>query len=308
MRITQESMNRRLLADLNAGVNRVDRAMREMSSQRKLLRPSDDPVGAQRAVLTRTELSSIDQYQKNISQARGFLETTDDALTEMANLLHRARELTVQGANDATGPDGRQALALEIDQLASAIKQAANASFGGVHVFGGTRTGSPPYDTTSVPPVDAYGGDDGIIAREIGPGISVQINALVNDGTPPLIGQGVPGDGGMLDTLRRISEHLRGGTPADGNALRDDDLAAIERNLEKLNDVRANIGATVNRLEAAESRLAAAETSATKLLSETEDVDIAEASLELSTARTVYEAALKSGALIIQRSLLDFLS
>jgi flagellar hook-associated protein 3 FlgL len=91
MRITQESMNRRLLADLNAGVNRVDRAMREMSSQRKLLRPSDDPVGAQRAVLTRTELSSIDQYQKNISQARGFLETTDDALTEMANLLHRSR-------------------------------------------------------------------------------------------------------------------------------------------------------------------------------------------------------------------------
>lgn len=307
MRITQESMNRRLLADLNAGINRVDRATREMSSQRKLLRPSDDPVGAQRAVLTRSELGAIDQYQKNIAQARGFLNTTDDALTEIAGLLHRARELTVQGANDATGTAGRANLALEIDQLASALKQAANASYGGVHVFGGTRTGSPPYDTTSVPPVDAYGGDDGIVAREIGPGISVQLNALVNQGAPPLIGEGVAGDGGLLDTLRRISEHLRGGTAADADALRNGDLAALEANLGKLNEVRANVGATTNRLDAAESRLAAGETSATKLLSDTEDVDFAEAALALSTAQTVYEAALKSGGLIIQRSLLDFL-
>ena len=307
MRVTQDAMNRRLLSDLGTNLNRVDRATREMTTQKKLLKPSDDPVGAQRAVLTRTELSAVDQYQVNVSQARGFLDTTDDALTEIAGLLHRARELTVQGGNDPTGSSGRKNLALEIDQLVNALKQAGNTSFGGVQVFAGTQTTTQPYDTTTVPPVDTYAGDDGIIAREIGPGISIQLNVLVDDGAPPLLGQG-GGDGGLIDTLRNISAHLNGGTPADTNALRNGDLAALEANLEKLNIVRANVGATTNRLDAADARLAATETAATKLLSETEDVEFAEAALSLSTAQTVYEAALKSGALVIQRSLLDFLS
>lgn len=307
MRITQDAMNRRLMNDLSSQLSRVDRAQREMTSQRKLLRPSDDPVGAQRAVMTRTELSAIDQWQKNVAQARGFLNTTDDALTEMVNLLHRASELTVEGASDEKGPSARQNIALEIDQIISALKQAGNTSFGGVQVFGGTATTTKPYDTTSAPPVDTYAGDDGVIAREIGPGISIQLNTLVDDGTPPLLGQGVAGDGGLIDTLRRVSERLKGGTVADGNLLRTDSLKRLDANLEAFNKARANVGATVNRLDAAESRLAATETAATQLLSDTEDVDFPEAALNLSTAQTVYEAALKSGALVIQRSLLDFL-
>jgi flagellar hook-associated protein 3 FlgL len=307
MRVTQESMTRRLMADLNAVVIRVDRAQREMSSQKKLLKPSDDPVGAQRAVMTRSDLSANVQHQSNVSQARGWLETTDDALSEISNLVHRARELTVQGANDATGPAARQNIALEIDQLVSAVKQAANTSYGGIHIFGGTDTTSPPYDTTTVPAIDTYGGDTGVVAREIGPGISLQINTIVDDGGPtPLLGSG-GGDTGLIDTLRTISTHLKNGTVADANALRNGDLSALETNLDQLNKARANLGATINRLDAADARLAATETAATKLLSETEDVDFAQAALTLSTQQTIYEAALRSGASIIQPSLLDFL-
>jgi flagellar hook-associated protein 3 FlgL len=307
MRITQESMTRRLLSDLQAAANRVDRAGREMSSQRKLLKPSDDPVGAQRAVLTRSELSANEQYQTNVAQARGWLNTTDDAMTSITELLHRARELTVQGASDATGPDARKNIALEIDQIVSAVKQAANASYGGVHVFGGSDTTSPPYDTNTIPPVDTYSGNTRVVAREVGPGVALQVNTIPDDGSAtPLLGSG-GGDTGLIDTLRTISAHLKGGTVADANALRGVDLAALEGNLESVNEARANLGATMNRVEAAAARLTATEEAATKLLSDTEDVDIAEATLELSTQQTIYEAALRSGASIIQPSLLDFL-
>jgi flagellar hook-associated protein 3 FlgL len=94
---------------------------------------------------------------------------------------------------------------------------------------------------------------------------------------------------------------------ADGNALRDTDLKALEANLDQVNDARAHVGATVSRLDAADARLAATETAANQLLADTEDVDFAQAALTLSTQQTVYEAALRSGAAIIQPSLLDFL-
>jgi flagellar hook-associated protein 3 FlgL len=307
MRVTQDSISRRFLNDLSSVSNRVDRAQREMSSQKKLLKPSDDPVGAQRSILTRTELSANTQHQSNISQARGWLQTTDDSLTAIADVLHRARELTVQGASDGTGPDARKNIALEIDQLVGAVKQAANASYGGIYIFGGTKTTTQPYDTTTVPPVDAYAGDTGVVAREIGPSIALQVNTVPDDGTATtLLGSG-GADAGLIATLRNISAHLSSGTAAGAEALRNNDLVRLDDNLEQLNNVRAEVGATLNRLDAADARLQAAEDAATQLLSDTEDVDFAKAALTLSTQQTVYEAALRSGARIIQPSLLDFL-
>jgi len=306
MRITQNMLNDRVLSDLGRAMTRLDRATQEMSTQKKLLRPSDDPVGAQRAVLTRAQLKENEQYEDNISQARGWMQTTSDTLAEITKLLHRATELTVQGATDSAGPEARLNIAQEIDQIVAAVKHAGNTSYGGVYLFAGTATTAPPYDTTTVPPVDTYAGDNGIVAREIGPGVSVQINALVNTGTPPLLGGG-GGDGGLIDTLRSISAHLKGGTPADAEALRTTDLRALQANLTRINETQAQLGATLNRLDAAEDRLAASTEAATRLLSDTEDVDTATAILELNTAQTVYEAALKTGATIIQPSLLDFL-
>lgn len=306
MRITQNMLNDRVLSDVSRSMTRLDRATQEMSTQKKLLRASDDPVGAQRAVLTRAQLKANEQYADNITQARGWMQTTGDTLSEITKLLHRANELTVQGATDSAGQEARDNIALEIDQIVAAVKQAGNTSYAGVYLMAGTLTTAAPYDTTTTPAVDTYAGNDGVVAREIGPGVSVQINTLVNTGTPPLLGAG-GGDGGLIDTLRNISAHLKGGTAADAEALRTTDLRALQANLTKINEAQAQLGATVNRLDAAEDRLAASTEAATQLLSDTEDVDTASAILALSTAQTVYEAALKTGASIIQPSLLDFL-
>jgi len=307
MRITQSMMTDRLLANLSRSQERLARASEEMQTQRKLLKPSDDPVGAQRAVLTRGDLAANRKYSDNISQARGFMQTAGSALNEITNLLHRAQELTVQGANGATGLDARKNIAAEIDQIVQAVKQAGNTNYAGVFIFAGTATTTQPYDTTSIPPVDAYQGDNGVIAREIGPGVSVQINTNINTGTPPLLGGG-GGDGGLIDTLRNISAHLKSGLDADVSALGTSDLKALDANLTTISNAQAIIGATVNRLDAADERLASTRIASTRLLSDTEDVDAATAYLNLSTTQSVYEAALKAGATIIQPSLLDFLS
>jgi flagellar hook-associated protein 3 FlgL len=307
MRITQSMMTDRLLANLGKSQERLSRASEEMQTQKKLLKPSDDPVGAQLAVMTRGDLAANDKYSNNISQARGFMQTAGSSLDEITKLLHRARELTIQGANGATGPEARQNIAAEIDQIVDAVKQAGNTNYAGVYIFGGTATTTQPYDTMTIPAVDTYQGDNGVVAREIGPGVSVQINTLVNTGTPPLLGSG-GGDGGLIDSLRNISAHLKSGLAADVTALGTSDLRALDDNLTTISKAQAVLGATVNRLDAADDRLSSTKVASTQLLSDTEDVDAATAYLNLSTTQSVYEAALKAGATIIQPSLLDFLS
>jgi flagellar hook-associated protein 3 FlgL len=309
-RITQSMVSRHSLSDIMGNSARLERATRELSSQRRILQASDDPIGTQTAITARSELAATQQYTTNIDEATGLLQTGDTALDEVTKLLQRARELAIQGANDTTDQRSRENIALEIDQIAAQLKSVGNTTYAGTYLFAGTATTTRPYDTTTVPPVDTYSGDQGTIAREIGPGVSVRVNTLAT-ATPPapsIIGAGTAADGGMLYSLRTLAADLRSGTAAGSNALKTTDLNLLDANLDTINSARATIGATLNRLTSAGSRLAANKEASTGLLSKTEDIDFAQATINYSTQQTVYQASLSVGAKIIQPSLLDFLA
>ena len=297
-RITQSMMSNGLLTDLNSLTDRMGRTQRSISSGRQITKPSDDPLGTQRSLGLRSTIAGTQQHSRNVDDANGWLETTDNALGDISSVINRVRELTVQGASDSLGPDQRQAIALEIDQLIDAVKASANANYQGSYVFAGTETTTPPYKTAD----DLYAGNGATVARTIGPGVSVPVNTPGSG----ILGQG-GGDGKLIDTLRNISAHLKSTSVADKDALRTTDLKALGDNHDALNAARATVGSTMARLEAASSRLADVELTTTQLLSTTEDTDLAKAILDLTNQQNVYQAALQSGAKIIQPSLLDFL-
>lgn len=301
MRVTTLMTSRATVRDLNDGLDRLSTLQRKLSSGKEIERPSDDPYGASRALALRTDVEGLRQQQRNVSDGGAWLETCDTALGKISDAMHRARELLVQGGNDASGPAARAATAAEIDQLIESVKQEANVRYAGRFVFSGTATDTAPYVLGGT---DVYAGDGGTITREIGPGVQMPINADVS----ALLGDGqTPGDDLLLDTLRDIADHLRGSTPADADALRGSDLSRLDANLDVLNGLRADVGARTNRLAIAASRLAGIEESTTRLLSETEDADVAKAMLEYSTQQAAYNAALRAGANVVQSSLLDFL-
>jgi flagellar hook-associated protein 3 FlgL len=308
-RVTNGTMARELLRNVNGLTVRMANTQQQISSGTQISAPSDDPLGTQRALGLRSTVEGAQQQQRNIDEANGWLQTTDDALSDISSVINRARELTIQGASDSLGPTQRQAIALEIDQLAESVKQSANASYQGTYVFSGDATTTPSYSIT--PGVDGFQGNtSGTIARTIGPGISVQINANAS----AIVGSGNPGnvpgtgDGKVLATLRDIAAHLRGGTAADGNALRNGDLAALSNNLDTVSQSRATVGSIMSRLDSAKTRLGSIEDTTTSLLSNVEDTDLTKAILDLTNQQNAYQAALRSGASIIQPSLLDFLS
>ncbi|GBD46717.1 Flagellar hook-associated protein 3 [bacterium HR41] len=302
LRITESMVERSSLADIQSAARRLADAQRRVSSGRDLVRPSDDPLRAAKAISLRNELALVGELRGNVDDAINWQEVADRALSNIGDYLQRARELIVQGANDPVGQRGREAIATEIDQIIDAIKQEANVTYGGRYIFSGTATQTAPY-TPGGP--DAYNGDAGVIERTIGPGVRIPVN-VVRGGA--LLGQGqVANDGLILDTLRDAADQLRSGTPADLNALRSTTLQALDRNIDELSRARAEIGATQRRLEAAGSRLADLELTVRTLSSQTEDADMAEAITTFASQQTAYQAALRATASIVQTSLLDFL-
>lgn len=301
LRITNQMVSRSILQDINDISGRLNATKQKLASGREITRPSDDPYGTSRALTLRSDVAAAQQYQRNVNEAVSWQNITDAALSKMTDAIHRVRELTLQGANDSSGQSARNAIAAEIDQLIESIKGEANASYGGRYVFSGTLTTSRPY---AVGGVDAFAGNTAAVAREIGPSVAVQVNVVGE----PLLGNGQgANDGLILDNLRDVAQHLRSGTTADINTLRGADLQNLDANLARLVQARATVGATTNRLEAADARLAQVEEAALKLLSEVEDTDMAKTMIEFSMQNTVYQSALQAGARIVQQSLLDWL-
>ena len=294
-RITQSITTRLVLSDIQNVAEKLSKTQQKIASGKEINAPSDDPFRASRALQLRSELAGHQQYSRNVSEARSWQNVTDTALGAINNFVLRARDLVVRAASDTLGTADRAAIAKEIDQIAAAIKAEGNAQYAGRYVFAGTRTDTQPY----VDADDAFHGtpSPSEVRREIGPGVQVAVNVVGND----VIGDGTSG---ILGALRGIAASL---AADDTAALQTTDLQALDAALTALVDQRAVVGAMSNRLEAAQGRLAELEEATTKLLSETEDADMAKTLVDFSMQQSVYQAALQSGARLIHPALLDFL-
>jgi flagellar hook-associated protein 3 FlgL len=303
-RITTSMVQRNVLADLNAVSEKLTRMQMKSASGKEITRPSDDPFHASQAMAMRQSLEATRQHQRNVQDAQGWADMTEDALDDITSNVSLARDLLVQASSDTADPTSRKSIAAEMEQLIEAIKQGAAKSYRGSYVLAGTETSVRPYAAGAD---DTYHGDEGGfdptiagIVREIGPGVTMTINTVGRD----VLGDGqTASDNKLLHVLRDAVDHLNAG---DGPNLRAD-LSRLDTNLDHILEVRAANGARAQRLETALSRLQQTEESTIGQLSETEDADIAKTLIELNSQTAAYQAALRAGASLVQSSLMDFL-
>lgn len=291
MRVTDAMRVDQLLADLDRVRVRLARLQDQAASGRRVRRPSDDPVVAGSAMYLRARLGEIERFLASAQQASDWLEATDAALGSAQDVLARARELAVTGASDTLPAEARQALAAEVDALIDALIQVGNTSLDGRYLFGGHRTTQPPFTRSGSSAT--YNGDGGAVRRAIGVGVAVTVN--------------VPGDQAFAAAFAALSDLYQRLTGNDAQGISATTLPLLDQAIDGLLRVRAQVGANAERVRREESRLRAAQVEAVRILSETEDADLAETVLRLNEAEAAYRAALAVGARIIQPTLIDFL-
>ncbi|HEY7952079.1 MAG TPA: flagellar hook-associated protein FlgL [Solirubrobacteraceae bacterium] len=300
-RITSAMLSGTTLRDINSALGAMQRSASELSSGRSILEPSDNPYGASRAIELQSTIDGMSSYAAGAQDGISWTRTASSALNNINEVSQRVRELLVQASNGVNNSTDRAAIAEEVDQLAATVKQDANTQYAGQYVFSGTLTSTPPYKSGAE---DEYQGNTGQITRTIGPNASLAINADIST----VLGNGQEsGDGKLLDTLRTISQHLRSGVPAEQAALGSTDLKNLDLNLEALSTLQAGVGATTAQMRIAASRIEDLQVTAAKVLSNTQDADLAKVSVAYSSEQAAYNAALRAGASIVQTSLLDFL-
>jgi flagellar hook-associated protein 3 FlgL len=314
MRITNNMVSDRVIADLQARYAAMADTQLQISTGRSVNQPSDDPTAAAQERLRLSELSGIKGSQSSVDGAQSALNASESSMEGVRSVLSRANELALAGANGSLSQADRVTIANEIDQLIKSAKDSMNTKVGDSYIFSGTASDVAPYaDATG----DAYQGDNGALLRDGGAGVVLQTNpsfvpaggsAAVPLTADAILGNGsAAGDGRVLDALTQLSAHLRGGTTADLQAIQSTDLQAIKANQTAVSSAISAIGAMSNRATAATSRLDDLEATAKQNIDDLTGVDMAKAITDYTAQSAAYEASLKVGAQIIQPSLLQFL-
>ncbi len=141
MRITNSMVVKRTKTNINTNRAKVDYTNNQMSSQKKITKPSDDPIIAIRALRLRSTLSTITQYYtNNIPDTESWMDCTQTALINMKDLLDDAREQVVYGSNDVLEQENRQAILKSLQSLQQQIYCEGNADYAGRTVFTGWKT------------------------------------------------------------------------------------------------------------------------------------------------------------------------
>lgn len=141
MRITTKMMQSRALTNINTNKALQEKLTQQMSTMKKITRPSDDPVIAIRSLKLNASLNKIDQYyEKNTEDAESWLELTESAVNTVSNILTSARKYIVQAANGELTATDRSAIVENLSNYITEIYATGNADSDGRSIFTGYRT------------------------------------------------------------------------------------------------------------------------------------------------------------------------
>lgn len=303
MRITTNMVSNQIIENLNIDLARLHEVHQQVSSGKRVNKPSDDPLAAHRIVNLEEALAGVDQYQRNSDYVMNWISASETALQDAADTLMRANTLAVRGANDATlGQEELNAIADEVNGLLEHAFMSANVTSEGKYIFGGYQTQSTPFTAVMVAgEITAvnYVGDSGVEQIEIDLGYTVNRNIPGDTVFQPAAGVDI------FATLINLRDDLRAGNiPAVRTAIGDTQNARQQI----MNEVAA-LGNKTNLLEITNENMAERKLGLITLNSKLADVDMPDAIVRLQTAQDVYSVALQSSARILEQpSLMNFLS
>lgn len=144
MRITNQMMINSSMANIQVNKRQVNTLDTQLSTQKKINKPSEDPIIAIRALRLRASLNEVTQYlKKNIPDAQQWLSTTQGALTQGEDVIDKLYEYCNQGSSDSYASEQRNTIAESLKALKKTFYDEGNVDYAGRYIFTGYKTDTP---------------------------------------------------------------------------------------------------------------------------------------------------------------------
>ncbi len=293
MRISQEVIVNSTMRRLQSRLSEFQETQRRLSTGKQFEVASQDVSGMNVSLTLRAEIRALDQSKRNVSDGQSRVNISDSKMQQLTQSLRRARDLALRGSNSVQQIE-RDALAVEVASIREQMVNIANTTFLGQSVFGGFTSGAA---ITNVAGTWTYSGDTGDVKRRIGEDEVVSVNVTGDD---------VFGFNSGTDVFTALDD-LEAGLIAGNGANITNAINSLDSANEAALTGLARLGSIGSLLETTNSRIQEQELVLRTQQSQIEDVDMAEAVMELQTQEVALQATLGAMSRALQPSLVDFL-
>lgn len=317
MRITNLMMTNNAIQNMAENLEKVSNLQSKIASNKRFQVPSDDPVHASTSLNLCSQLQTLESYSDTAALTENWMTASDNAFDQLEQIAIRANDLILSGLNDTlSGSERAQTLGAEMQELIAETVEIGNTSVNGQYIFSGYQVNQKAFSLTDAaaplldyagnpftPKVANYLGDTGVMQRSLGPDQSVALN--------------VRGDQAILGFLQNLITASNALTQNNihntGNPLTDpltleSSLGNLKTSIDTLDQYRTSNGARLRQVTSASNFLETVKLETESLLSENEDINLAESIALLANQQNTYEAVLEvSQRAISALSLFDYL-
>ncbi len=294
MRVASKTMWDTTRYQLGSITNDLTQASTITATGKRINSLRDDPVGVTQVLNLNSNLSELDQIEKNLATAQTWLDAGETALRSVQDIVTESKTLAVAMRNDTVDATDRQIAAEEIRGYLLEIVSLANTQVQGQYIFSGTKTDTKPIalDDEQAPTAATYSGNDKTYKIKTGENATVEVSQNGDSLFSTLISS-------MIDLLDDLETNDAAGI--------ENGIGNLSTDFETINTAIADIGAKGVRVETKGKIIQELSASLTETRSKLEDADIIEAVSQLKSTELAYQAALASTSKLMTTSLIDFL-
>jgi flagellar hook-associated protein 3 FlgL len=298
MRITEQTRASLLLKGLDGHATALNTLNEELSTGKKINQPSDDPVATGAIMRTNSYIADLNENISVINSAQSFAQSASAVLSTSGTALSDVQKLATQAANGTESASELQTLGTQVNQTLESLLRDANSQFGDRYLFSGTKTDTAPIavtrDAQGYIQDIAYQGSDTAVTYPVGQGRSVAVSVTAQAAYMNVLT--------AVKQLRDDLNNTQGFSSADQQAALRNDFAAINAAQNSFTGQAAEVGAYQSQLTSLSTQMQACLSNAQSILSNYQDADVAQISIDLQTAQTTYQAIVSSGAKQMQQA------
>jgi len=297
MRVTFGAQNRNNSAGLEESASRLMEFQRQVSTGKRIEKPSDDPSATLGAIGENNEIAAIDQYAKATDTVASRLSVVDTVLSDLITQLTAAQVTSASARGSGKTQIQRDAAATDLEGIRDTIFGDMVTSFNGTYVFSGIATTVPPYTRVGSGPVSAYAGSTSEMVVDIDAQRSVKVafdGQTVAQGTDP------------QDIFVEF-DNLIAAVRAGNTAGIDTGMQALSRMFDRVSTAQGRVGADQRTIDEQKLRLGELKRASKTRLSSLEDTNMADAITGMAQADAAYRAALGAVNSVSRMSLMDYL-
>ena len=307
MKISTHLMFERGSTQMSTVQNNLTQTQAKLAQGKQVINASDAPDQAASIQRLKSILNRQDSYQSSLNTVKNRLQGEESTLQSVSDLLVRAKEVAVQGANDTLNPGDRKALATEMQALRDQMLSLANTKdSNGNYLFAGSRVKQPAFSEYSSG-VPIYKGDQTRMNVRVGEQRSIPINRTGTDAFVPVARTDTDGTSvgvGFFKVMDDLVAGLNGSKGADVRR----GVGELDNLQQGVSLAQAEVGTNLNVVDQQTAVIEDTTLNLKTTLSSIEDLDYASAITKMNQQMLSLEAAQSSFAKVSKLSLFNFIN